>query len=332
MEKTKRIYVGIDVSKSDFVSMYYNSALETWIKAVIVNEVDAIEQWLSTFDLCLTYFVLEATGPYSERLIHCLGSRCAQFAVVNPAQSRAMGKVLGKVQKNDKQDAKTLAILGAKMETRPYKMPEAMQKKRKEAFSALAALQKQERQLENQLHALSYHVDPNPTVVEALGKVLDSTREAIKDLQEELHPQSDEETEAKLVELITSIQGVGTKTAVAVVAMFGDLQHFDSSKAFSKFIGVCPTEFTSGSSVRGRSKITKNGSAKIRALLFNCARNAIRWNEACKAFFQRMVEKGKNGKAALTAVMHKIARLIFGVVKSGKMYDPKIPSADTICC
>lgn len=332
MENTKRIHVGIDVSKADFVAAYRNTAVGSHAKAVILNEVNDINAWLLKFDLQNTHFVLEATGPYSERLIHCLGVCSAHFSVVNPMQSRAMSKVLGKVQKNDKQDALTLAQLGETMNLRRYKMPDAMEKKRREAFSALAALQKQEQQLENQLHALSYHVNPNPAVIEALNKVLDKVREAIADMQKELNPQSDEEDKQQLIEQIVSIPGVGMKTAMAVVAMFGNLHHFNTVKAFSKFIGLCPTEFSSGSSVRGRSKITKNGSAKIRALLFNCARNAIRWNDACKALFHRMVAKGKNGKVALTAVMHKVARLIFGVVKSGKPYDPSLVQSNTNCC
>lgn len=331
MEKAKTIHVGIDVAKDDFVSTYRPKGGQ-WIKTVVSNEVEAIKTWLAQFDLPLTHFVLEATGPYSERLIHCLGSSSAHFSVINPLQSRAMAKVLGKVQKNDKQDAQTLAVLGEKMDISAYKMPDPMHKKRKEAFSALAALQKQERQLENQLHALSYHVNPNPAVLDALNKVLESTKEAINDLQQELHPQSDEESNKQIIDQIVSIQGVGLKTAQAIVAVFGDLKHFHSAKAFTKFIGLCPTEFTSGKSVRGSSKITKNGNAKIRSLLFNCARNAIRWNKACKALFQRMVENGKNGKLALTAVMHKIARLIFGVVRSGTKYDPELTIVSTNCC
>ncbi|MCB9314847.1 MAG: transposase [Lewinellaceae bacterium] len=74
--------------------------------------------------------------------------------------------------------------------------------------------------------------------------------------------------------------------------------------------------------VRVRRSITKNGSSKIRALLFNCARSAMRYNPNCKALYERLIEKGKNGKVALTAVMHKLARLIFGVVRSGRNYDP----------
>lgn len=321
MQAQANIYVGIDVSKDELVILY--PVQKGWRKVQVINTLPAISSWLKEFGVREKHFILEATGPYSQRLIHALSGAGASASVVNPAQSRAMSRALLKTNKNDDQDAQTLSILGEKLELTAYKMPDNIQKKRKEAFSALASLQKQEQQLKNQLHAFSYHVAPNPVAVKALEEVLKSVQEAIQSLEKELTPQQDEDEVRRMVEQITSINGVGLKTAQAFVTLFGNFQHFKSAKCFAKFIGLSPTEFTSGSSVRGRRSITKNGSSKIRALLFNCARSAIRYNPLCKQLFERLLEKGKNGKVALTAVMHKLARLIFGVVRSGSSFDPE---------
>lgn len=320
MQAPTHIYVGIDVSKDELVIFFPGP--KGWEKFQVLNTVVAISHWLHALGMDDKHFILEATGPYSERLIHVLSSAGAKISVVNPAQSRAMAKALLKTNKNDEQDAQTLSILGEKLELTAYKMPTELHKKRKEAFSALASLQKQEQQLKNQLHAFSYHVMPNPVAVKALEDVLKSVQDAIQSLEKELTPEQDEEEARRTVELIVSIKSVGLKTAKAFVALFGNFQHFKTAKVFAKFIGLSPTEFTSGSSVRGRRSITKNGSSKVRALLFNCARSAIRYNPQCKALFERLQEKGKNGKVALTAVMHKLVRLIYGVVRSGRCYDP----------
>lgn len=320
MQAPRHIYVGIDVSKDELVILY--PMQKRWRKVQVLNTIFAITSWLNEFGIQGKHFILEATGPYSQRLIHTLNGAGASVSVVNPAQSRAMAKVLLKTNKNDDQDAQTLSILGEKLELSTYKMPNDMQKKRKEAFSALASLQKQERQLKNQLHAFSYHVGPNPVAVQALQEVLQSVQQAIQKLEKELNPEQDEDEARQTVEQIRSINGVGSKTAQAMVTLFGNFQHFKTAKCFAKFVGLSPTEFLSGSSVRGRRSITKNGSSKIRALLFNCARSAMRYNPNCKALYERLIEKGKNGKVALTAVMHKLARLIFGVVRSGRNYDP----------
>ncbi|MCB0534303.1 MAG: IS110 family transposase, partial [Saprospiraceae bacterium] len=165
--------------------------------------------------------------------------------------------------------------------------------------------------------------------VKALQEALKSVQQGIQSLEEQLNPQQDEDEVRRVFNLVVSINGVGPKTAQAVAALFGNFQHFKTAKCFVKFIGLSPTEFTSGTSVRGRRSITKNGSGKVRALLFNCARCAIRFNTNCEALYLRLLEKGKNGKLALTAVMHKIARLIFGVVKSGVKYHPNFALAAT---
>jgi len=324
MQPLSNIFIGVDVSKDELVIAYPKDG--RWIKSVVSNRISAINSWLNQIDFSDKHFVLEATGPYSERLCYALAAQSLCFSIINPAQSRSMSKVLLKRNKNDDQDAQTLSILGQKLELNTYKMPSDVQKKRKEAFSALVSLQKQEQQLKNQLHAFEYRVNPNPIAVEALQSVLASTQEAIQTLQNELNPEQDEEEDLKTIKRIASIKGVGIATAKAFVTLFGDFSHFKNAKAFASFLGLAPSEFSSGTSVRGRNAITKNGNSKVRGMLFNCARSAMRFNQNCKELYERLIQNGKNGKVALTAVMHKLARIIFGVVASKTNYNPELAS------
>ena len=330
------IFTGIDVSKAELVIAY--DVQGKFKKVKIENTLEGIGAWLSVFGIADKHFILEHTGVYSHRLIHALADRAALFSVVNPAQSRAMAKVLLKTHKNDDQDAQTLSVLGQKLEVKAYKMPDDIQKKRKESFSALTSLQKQEQQLKNQIHAFGYRVDPNPVAVKALNDVLKTVQEAVAVLEKDIMPpppvrSSNDNASAQdvgtaqdplreTVDLICSIKSVGEVTARACVTLFGNFEHFDDAKAFVKFIGLSPTEYTSGDTVRGRKSINKKGCSAMRSLLFNCARSAIQHNSICKELYQRLLEKGKNGKVALTAVMHKLARLIYGVVHSKTYFDP----------
>ena len=329
MQPQCNVFIGIDVSKAELVIAFQRQG--KWVKDKVANEEGAIMSWLSGIALWGKRFVLEPTGVYSERLIYCLHQQGADFALVNPQQSRAMSKVLLKTNKTDDQDAQTLSIFGEKLELMPYKMPTEQQKQQKEAFSALASLQKQERQLQNQLHAFEYRVKPNPLAVKALKDVLASVQTSIEALQQEIKTLQDEDEARRCVKLLTSIPSVGQCTAEAVVALLGDLRLFENAKAFAKFVGLSPCQYSSGTTVHRRSVITKKGNSKIRSLLFNCARNAIRFNKPCKELYHRLINKGKNGKIALTAVMHKIARLIFGVLRSGKEFDPNYFKEQTFC-
>lgn len=335
-------FVGIDVAKSELVIAYKEQGQLK--KCKIANTLEAIDKWLAELGCAHKHFILEYTGVYSHRLVHGLSQKGALFSVANPTQSRAMAKVLGKTHKNDEQDAQTLAVLGQKLELPAYKMPAQGQKERKEAFAALSALQKQERQLKNQLHAFEYHVNPNPAAVNALKEVLRVVQQEIKALQKVIAPPNESDNTPKntdnnpipppneqkndpqpsqqeLLKLISSIKCIGENTAKACLSLFGDFSQFHSAKAFVKFIGLSPSEFSSGESVKGRKSITKKGNSDIRNLLFNCARTAFRFNPICKNLYQRLIKNGKNGKVALVAVMHKLARLIFGVIRSNKPFD-----------
>jgi transposase len=319
MGAINHIYVGIDVSKEELVTAYRDCG--KWQKGKLPNDSAAIADWLWTVGAPGKHFVLEATGPYSERLVHELGRIGAVFSLVNPQQSRAMSRVLLKTNKTDDQDAQTLSLLGEKLDIKTFAMPDPMHKKRKEAFSAIASLQKQEQQLRNQLHAFGYRVEPNPVAVKALQEVLAAVQHGIAELEKELTPDQDAEDARRCVERISSIRGVGKATAEVFVALFGDLRDFGSAKQLAKFVGLAPREFSSGKSVRARACITKKGNSKLRALLFNCARSAMRYNQKCKELYDRLIAKGKNGKVALTAVMHKLLRQIFGVARSGMNFD-----------
>jgi transposase len=324
MTDISKIHVGVDVSKEELVVSYLETEAVKRVK--ISNTIEALDSWLKGFTEPKWHFVLEATGPYSERLLYCLHKKGITFSRVNPVQSRAMSKVLSKTNKNDDQDAQTLRLMGEKLDLQPFTYPSEKEKKNKELFSVLCSLQKQECQLRNQLHSFEYRVNPNEIAVNALKNVLNEVEKEIAKVEAELSPACDEEEQQQVFNAICSIKGVGVKTAKGIIALFGDLSMFHSAKAFARFIGLSPGEYTSGSSVRGRNGITKKGNSKIRAMIFNCARSAIRYNEVCRDFYNKLIEKGKNGKVALTAVMHKIARWIYGIARSKIPFDPNFAS------
>jgi len=99
------------------------------------------------------------------------------------------------------------------------------------------------------------------------------------------------------------------------------------AKQFTCYSGLSPTEKSSGSSVRGRSGISKQGNEKLRNLLFLCSLNACKSNKACQVDqYDRIVAKGKSKKLALIAVASKLLKQSFAIAKSGLVYDEKFRS------
>ena len=128
--------------------------------------------------------------------------------------------------------------------------------------------------------------------------------------------------EPALFSRLTSIPGIGKKTALLMMVSTSNFKAFNSHKQVSSFLGLAPSERSSGSSIRGKSRISKTGNGLLRNHLFMCSFTACIHNPQCKALFDRIVAKGKSKKLALIAVCNKLIKQAFAIAKSGLPYDP----------
>jgi transposase len=99
-------------------------------------------------------------------------------------------------------------------------------------------------------------------------------------------------------------------------------KHTSNHRQLISFAGLSPTEYSSGTSIKGSNRIYKKGGKPIRDVLYMCAMNAKQTNEACKQLFDRLKANGKTGKQALIAVMNKLLKQVFAVVKNNSLYQP----------
>ena len=118
-----------------------------------------------------------------------------------------------------------------------------------------------------------------------------------------------------------SIPGLGDKTAALLIVLTEGFTKFENAGQLCNYAGITPTIRRSGSSVRGRSRISKAGNRKLRNLLFLCSFSACKYNKACRAIYERIVAKGKSKKLALIAVCNKLLKQAFAIAKSGMPYD-----------
>ncbi|MBM3271567.1 MAG: IS110 family transposase, partial [Candidatus Sericytochromatia bacterium] len=125
-------------------------------------------------------------------------------------------------------------------------------------------------------------------------------------------------------DLITSIPGSAEKTAARILAEIpgGSVTTFASARELAAFAGQVPRQWTSGSSVRGRPRPSRMGSARLRKALYLPALVAMTWNPVVRAFCERLAERGKAKKAIVCAAMRKLLHIVFGVLKSRRRFDP----------
>lgn len=125
------------------------------------------------------------------------------------------------------------------------------------------------------------------------------------------------------VKLLTSIVGVGVKSAVTFVLEIDGVDRFDNVKKIASYYGVHPTFKESGDGKWG-NHMSKRGRGTMRAALYMCAKTGIRFNEPLKNIYARCRAKGMNYNQAIGAAMHKLLRIIYGVLKTKKSFDAKV--------
>ena len=318
MSTYQTIY-GIDVSQSTLDIVELNGSTEQFCQ--VDNTTKGILTWLD--ELCCkqtALFVLEPTGCYSNRLLHYLDQRQMAVSLVNPNQSSAFAQVLGIISKDDRQAARCLALMGQRLDLTLYLHKDDDMQRRKQLLMGINALKKQKQMLRNQLHALDNQIVFEPKVVQALQQTLSTVEDQLQVLEQELGDLSDEEHQQQF-KLITSVVGIGPKTAHLLLCATGGLQHFKFARQLSKFAGVVPFSHISGSSIHIKGRMTKKGNRGLRASLYMAARSAKKYNLACKALYERLRKIGKPHKQAMVAVMNKLLRQAFGVVQAGVSFD-----------
>lgn len=336
--KRYKIIFGIDVSK-DQLDIYKSvpdsflnekshffqvrntqKSINKWLKK-IANLIKKLER--SGFEKTDILFVLEPTGTYSIKISNSLSNLGYSINMVNPRQSSAFMQALNMDNKDDKQSATALAQMGYSLNLPMYKAPSKVKQQKKQLQMALKGLVKQKHQLGNQLHALEQNTYIMSSVSEALKTTLETVNSQIILLEKELGELDElEEPEYQQeFQLLTSITGIGAKTARLLLLAAGSLTNFKYARQVSKFVGLTPTSQQSGSSVRKNGRMTKKGNSELRSCLYMATRSAIKYNKACRDLYQRLRANGKPYKKAVVAVMNKLVKQAFGVVNSKTPFD-----------
>lgn len=315
MNKNTLIF-GIDISKDVFD--VYN---ETFGHKRYSNNERHIKSFISALPED-AHCVMEATGCYHYRLAMLLHHKSIGVSVINPLVIKRFIQMKLKRVKTDKSDALMIYNYGCNQQLE-YWQPEAKYiAQGRELLSLIQIYLKQSTALKNKLHALQSRGTNK-------GKIVTSIKRQLRGLKKEQQLLENEvenlvkENEPSLFSRLKTIPGIGNKTAVLLMLHTANFKDFSNYKQVSSFMGLAPNERSSGSSIRGRSRISKTGDGLVRNHLFMCSFTACIHNPQCKALFDRIVAKGKSKKLALIAVCNKLIKQAFAIAKSGLAYDPE---------
>jgi transposase len=310
--------LGIDIAKKKFdVALLVDGKYKHKTIANTQPGFEELGAWLSKKDIHEVHACMEATGNFWEALATYLYDAGHVVSVVNPARIKSFGESELSRTKTDKTDAKLIARFCEAMKPTPWQPDPPEIRKLKALGRRRDALVSMKTQEINRKTTCDQVVNQSiQTVVEVLDQQIETITKQIKDHIEN-HPDLKQKRD-----LIKSIPGIGDITAEVVLSEFSGFTHFNKIEQAIAYMGLSPKERSSGSSVRGKSKICKIGSIRLRKALFMPALVAAQHNPAVKALYGRLKAKSKNGLIIACACMKKLVQIIFGVVKNNKPFDP----------
>ncbi len=314
-------FVGVDISKDKF---------DVWDSKAghcsFANDSKGFRQFVKHLRVN-SFCVIEATASYYQQLAMYLYEHDIELAVVNPISIKRFIQMKLQQNKTDKSDARMIALYGQEQAgLSPWIPAPEYITQCKQLQRVIVIYLKQNTSLKNHIQSLENRGVKSGVLIGSLKRQLKQVRHEIELLEAEMQSLI-YRYDGDLFVNLSSIPGIGKKTAAFLIVLTNGFRDFDNYRQVSSFCGLSPTEHSSGTSVKGRSRISKRGNPHIRNQLFMCSFTACQCNPQCRALYQRLVNKGKSKKLALIAVCNKLIKQAFSIAQSGIPYDPAYRSS-----
>lgn len=267
-------------------------------------------------------YVMEATGIYHTRVALALHSAGRAVSVINPLTIKRFAQMRLSRIKSDKADARLIEAYG-QAHAVPRWEPSARQLlELQQAHRWLDDLIVERTRLSGRVEASAYSAQPSAFVTRQMQRQARHLDKQIRECEQHLEvlvKKSFPELYARLL----SIPSVGPKTALELIIITAGFARFKEAKALCAYVGVCPTTYESGSSVKGVGHIAKRGQGRLRQLLYLCSWTAKRCNPGCRSLYERLKAVGKPPKVIQIAIAHKLLRQAFAVAMKEEFYSPE---------
>jgi transposase len=269
-------------------------------------------------------FVMEATGVYHEKFAYYLTDHGYEVSIVLPNKISNYAKTLEIKTVTDKTASQAICQFGLERKLDIWKKP-------KEIFRTIKQLTRERDQLiaertmiKNQLHAEKTEAHPNKDGIMRMNKRIQLINEQEKAIRLAVAKviKQDKELAAK-IDKISSITGVGELTAAIVVGETNGFELIRSRKQLINYAGMNVKEKQSGTSVKGKPKMSKKGNRYLRKAMHLPALSAIRHDPRFKAVFVRLISRHGIKMKAIVAIQKKLLEMIYTLWKTDTQYDKK---------
>jgi transposase len=281
-----------------------------------------LSEWLAKHEVANAHVCMEATGVYWEAVAEYLASQGMTVSVINPAQIKAFGTSRLVRTKTDKVDAKLIAEFCFERGPESWQAPSFSEQALRALVLRLDALQAMKTQESNRLEVARDIVKAD--IVSHIDWLDNEIKTLIKKIRD--HLDSDPDMRNKQ-ELLDSIPGLGERTIALLLAFSMHPGRFANARQAAAFAGLDPRQYESGSSVRGKPRMSKVGHSILRKALYMPAMVTLYKTDWGRRFRERLAAAGKPPKLIIGAMMRKLVQVAYGVLKSGNCFNPAMQNA-----
>jgi transposase len=314
-------HLGIDVAKAklDCALRLLDGKYKHKVFDNHQNGFTALTEWLGKHGAANAHVCMEATGVYWEAVAEFLADKGKTVSVINPAQIKAFGASRLVRTKTDKVDAQLIAEFCCERRPESWQAPSLSEQALRALVLRLEALQTMRTQESNRLEVAREVVKAD---IASHIKWLDGE---IKTLIKKIHDHIDCDPDMKDKQtLLDSIPGVGERTIALLLAFCMHPGRFANARQAAAYAGLDPRQHESGSSVKGKPRMSKVGHAFLRKALYMPAMVTLYKTDWGRRFRERLAASGKPPKLIIGAMMRKLVHVAFGVLKSRKSFNPDL--------
>lgn len=330
MKKIVRQVVGVDVAQNELVvcvgrmhddltsELYAHKAFPNTNKGFI-----AFIAWVTklTDSTVAIRYVMEATGVYHELFAYYLDEQDFEVSIVLPNKISNYARTLDTKTVTDKTASEAIALFGLERTLDQWHRPDDLYSKLRQLTRERGQLIDERTVLKNQLHAEKAGAMPYKKSIVRMEKRMALIEKQEKEIMEEIQILIETKKEIKdLATLLCSIVGVGLLTAATVLGETNGFDLIRNKRQLTSYAGLDVKEKQSGTSVKGKPKISKKGNKYLRKAMHMPALTAIARDERYKAIFARLVGKHGIKMKAVVAVQRKLLEMMYTVYKTGKPY------------
>jgi transposase len=331
--------VGIDVAQKELVvslgRMNHDTGVEIYAYKTFTNSAkgfNSLIAWVNKMTLkqVKVRYIMEATGVYHESLAYYLSDKEQQVSIVLPNKISNYFRTLDVKTITDKSASQAICRFGLERKLDVWQKPKKIFKDLKQLTRERDQLIADRTGLKNQMHAEQSEAFPNESSIKRVTKRIRLIDQQELEIKAEIAGIVKKDAElVKKIANITTIPGVGKLTAVIVLAETNGFELIKSKKQLVSYSGLDVRLKDSGTSVKGKPKISKRGNRHLRKAMHMPALSAMRYNQEHKAVFVRLVSKHGVKMKAVVAIQRKVLELIYILYKTNKTFDKDYTKSST---